>query len=202
MHRSLLGDWYPFYSGFHFGIESGGCNDLYMEHSGMVFYYGRDEMKLRKTGEIQFQDSHTLEQFHYTCEESFISVPLTSYFEGDDDHIPVTLYGHYSKKRRSFTFPIPLDAAAVILRRVSDQKCGRQKASVYVDQMPVEEYPWYFPDHNPYKRWLEDEFTIPRKYLSGKTSITVTIDPQPCGNPSSPDTVTWNEFGYQIFVRT
>lgn len=68
--------------------------------------------------------------------------------------------------------------------------------------MSVEEYPWYFPDHNPYKRWLEDEFVIPLKYLTGKTSITVTIDPQPWGGPESPDTVTWNEFGYQIYVRT
>lgn len=202
MHRSLLGDWYPFYSGFRFGIESGGCNDLYMEHSGMVFYYGRDDMKLKKTGEIQFQDPHTLEQFHYTCEDDLVLVPLTSYFEGDDDHIPVTLYGHYSRKPRSFTFRIPPNTTAVLLRRVSDQKYGRQKASVYVDQTLVEEYPWYFSDHNPYKRWLEDEFVIPLKYLTGKTSITVTIEPQPCGGPESPDTVTWNEFGYQIYVRT
>ncbi|MCA5962597.1 hypothetical protein LC724_22480 [Blautia sp. RD014234] len=47
----------------------------------------------------------------------------------------------------------------------------------------MEEYPWYFPDHNPYKRWLEDEFIIPRRYLAGKSDITVTIEPQPCGSP-------------------
>ena len=202
MHRSLLGDWYPFSSGFHFGIESGGCNDLYMEHSGMVFYYGSDEIKLNKIGEIQFQNPGTLEAFHYTCEDSLAPVPLTSFFEGDDDHIPVPLNGHYSRKKRSFTVPVPPYTQAVILRRVSDQKNGRQKAFVYIDQVLVEEYPWYFPDYNPYKRWLEDEFIIPRRYLTGKSSITITIEPQPCGSPLSPDTVTWNEFGYQIFART
>lgn len=201
MHRSLPGDWYPFSSCFRFGIESGGCNDLYMEHSGMVFYYGRDEIKLKKIGEIQFQDPGTLEAFHYICEDSPVPVSLTSFFEGDDDHIPVTFYGHYSRKKRSFTVPVPPDAQAVILRRVSDQKYGRQKAFVSVDKEAVEEYPWYFPDHNPYKRWLEDEFIIPRRYLAGKSDITITIEPQPCGSPLSPDHVTWNEYGYQIFAR-
>ena len=201
MHRSLPGDWYPFSSCFRFGIESGGCNDLYMEHSGMVFYYGRDEIKLKKIGEIQFQDPGTLEAFHYICEDSPVPVSLTSFFEGDDDHIPVTFYGHYSRKKRSFTVPVPPDAQAVILRRVSDQKYGRQKAFVSIDNEAVEEYPWYFPDHNPYKRWLEDEFIIPRRYLAGKSDITITIEPQPCGSPLSPDHVTWNEYGYQIFAR-
>lgn len=30
------GDWYPFYREFTFGIESGGANDVYMEHSRLT----------------------------------------------------------------------------------------------------------------------------------------------------------------------
>ena len=37
MHRSLPGDWYPFSSCFRFGIESGGCNDLYMDTPAWYF---------------------------------------------------------------------------------------------------------------------------------------------------------------------
>ena len=106
-----------------------------------------------------------------------------------ESHVPL-LSGSRQTQRPSFSEESATKNTAV------------KKASVYVDQMSVEEYPWYFPDHNPYKRWLEDEFVIPLKYLTGKTSITVTIDPQPWGGPESPDTVTWNEFGYQIYVRT
>lgn len=200
MHRSLMGDWVPFTSGFCFGIESGGCNDLYMEHSGMVFYYGDNKPRRLKIGELCFDKPETLEQCRYSCEDGYTVQSLTSFFEGDDDHIPFTFHGHYSKGERSFRVDIPENAQAVILRRVSDQQNGPQKAAVYVDQIPVEEYLWYFPDSNPYKRWLEDEFVIPLKYISGKTSITVSIKPLACSS-DKPDSITWNEFGYTFFVR-
>lgn len=198
MHRSLMGDWYPFHSGFRFGIESGGSNDLYMEHSGMIFYYGSDDILLRKLLDINFDDPDTLTAVDYQCKEPLALTTLTSYFEGDDDHLPVTFTGHYAVCSRHFKIQIPQNASSLVLRRVSDQKQGRQRASVFIDGAEIEEYPWYFPDFNPYKRWLEDEFIIPHRYLEGKSHVTVTITPQPC-DPDFPNKITWNEFGYQIF---
>lgn len=201
MHRSLMGDWYPFFSGFRFGIESGGCNDLYMEHSGMVFYYGNDESLLKKLGEINFEDPGSLKAADYHCAEPPTFIRLTSNFEGDDDNTDVTFTGHYETCRRQFTIAFPENISALILRRVSDQQKGRQKAFVWADDTQIENQPWYFPDCNPYKRWLEDEFFIRQKYLEGKTKITITIIPQPYAPDSSDETV-WNEFGYQFFART
>ncbi len=221
MHRSLPGDWYPFSSGFRFGIESGGCNDVYMEHSGMVFYYGSDVVRQKKIGEICFEDffarlssakalprtpnvfsdcrSGTLPHA-YTCPDSLDLIQMTSFFEGDDDHIPVTLWGRRSRAWRSFALEIPSGAAAIVLRRVSDQTEGRQMADVFVDDVKIEEYPWYVPDFNPHKKWLEDEFVIPHKYFSQKPQIIVRIVPKP-GDGRNPSAVTWNEFGYQFFAR-
>ena len=203
MHRSLPGDWYPFSSEFRFGIESGGCNDIYMEHSGMVFYYGSDAVSQEKIGEIRFGDFAC--DCDYACPDDLALVKMTSFFEGDDDHIPVTLYGRRSSAWRCFTLEVPSNAASLVLRRVSDQTNGRQMADVFVDDVKIEEYPWYAPDFNPHKKWLEDEFVIPGKYLSQKNlsrkqRITVRIEPKPCdGRDSSP--ITWNDFGYEFFAR-
>lgn len=196
MHRSLPGDWYPFSSGFRFGIESGGCNDVYMEHSGMVFYYGTAQIRQKKIGEFNFSDTSP-EAYHYTCGDTPDLITLTSYFEGDDDDIPVTLSGHKSTKERSFSLSLPAGTTSVVLRRVSDQIQGQQKASVFVDDVCVCEYPWYVADHNPYKRWLEDEFIIPSRYIDTKERITIRIVPEAAG----PSGITWNEFGYQFFAR-
>lgn len=196
MHRSLPGDWYPFFSGFRFEIESGGCNDVYMEHSGMVFYYGSSQIRQHQIGELVLSDNRSRNIFQYNCENEHELITLTSYFEGNNDHIPVTLTGNKSTGKRSFSFSIPAGSTSLILRRVSDQSAGQQLADVFVDDTRILEYPWYVADHNPHKKWLEDEFLIPEKYIAGKNHITIQIVPRPHENMP----VTWNDFGYQFFV--
>lgn len=114
------------------------------------------------------------------------------------DHIPVTLTGNKSTGKRSFTVSIPASATSLILRRVSDQSAGQQFADVFIDNVLISEYPWYVADCNPHKKWLEDEFLIPEKYIAGKNYITIQIVPKSHGNMP----ITWNDFGYQFFVRT
>jgi len=179
MARLLMGDFYPFLSEVHFAIESGECNNNYLEHSGIVFYYGNDQQRMMETPSSTETEGKDME--------------LESFFEGDDDHIPVKLRGQYSK---TSILNVNLEPGTqyIILRRVSDQKYGRQMARVYVDDVEVTEYPWYVADQNPYKRWLEDDFIIPSRYITGKCSVSVRIEPQPVdGN------ITWNEFGYKTF---
>ncbi len=178
MTRQLTGDWYPFGSNLHFAIESGGNNDCYLEHSGMVFYYGQDEIKVLRETDIP------------ACTDN--PVELTSFFEGDDDHIPVTAAGHYGEASR-FTIDLPEGTDYVVLRRVSDQEKGRQRAAVRVDGEAVCDYAWYFADRNPCKRFLEDEFVIPSAFVSGKRQITAEVIPLEVDG-----TVTWNEFGFKI----
>ena len=165
-----MGEKYPFLSGVRFQIESGGCNDVYMEHSGMVFYYGRDEVRLRLIQSIQTGSEESERESSYQ-EQGGVRLSLCSFFEGDDDDDAVSKEGYCWMEDGSFrtdseafgsrfTVRLPEGICSLILRRVSDQKQGRQRAAVWVDgiRLPND---WYVPDRNEYKRWLEDEYTIP-----------------------------------------
>ena len=107
----------------------------------------------------------------------------------------MTLTGRYPRRGCAFRMSISPEAAYMLLRRVSDQEKGRQKAAVFVDGEQVTEYPWYFADHNPCKRWLEDEFVIPARYVRGKDIATVRIVPEDAGAG-----LTWNLFDLQMFA--
>ncbi len=156
MTRTLPGEVYPFYNRLHFAFESFGNNDKDMYHSGAVLYYGFD-----------------YSQLELLCTLAGDGEELSAYFEGDDDHIEVTM--------KRLSLPCMLDLGEVqadelILRRVSDQKTPCQRATVSVNGKMCEK-PWYFPDSNPYKRWLEDEYIIPKSAWNGKP-VKITITPE------------------------
>ncbi len=174
MTRQLPGDCYPFCDSLHFAFESFGCNDGDMYHSGTVFYYGRRHSRMT-----------LIKEFSETEET------MTSYFEGDDDDIAVTLSGSRAKPI-AFTVPVG-HASEILLRRVSDQGEGRQLAIVQVGDVVCAQ-PWYCPDHNPYKRWLEDEYVIPADHLQDKDNVTVTILPKELDGMTA-----FNQFGIKIY---
>lgn len=181
MVRFMTGDCYPFLDGVRFGFESGEDNRTnYLEHSGAVLYYGQDEARRRRTAALRVGDDASERENGFTCADG-TPVTLTSYFEGDDDETPVTLTGRYPRTGCAFRMDVPPGAAYMLLRRVSDQEKGRQKAAVFVDGERVTEYPWYVADHNPCKRWLEDEFVIPARYVRGKEAVTVRVAPEDAG---------------------
>ena len=174
MTRQLPGDCYPFFDSLHFAFESFGCNNDDMYHSGTVFYYGRRQSRM------------TLIQEFSTANERMIA-----YFEGDNDDIAVELSGNRAQK---ITMSVPIgNNTEIILRRVSDQGQGRQLATIYVDDIACTQ-PWYNPDHNPYKRWLEDEYIIPPYYLSMKDTVTITIVPEECEGK-----ILFNQFGIKVY---
>ncbi len=175
MHRECLDAPYPFLSCLRFGIESGGSNDVWMAHSGMVFYYGQDEVRLRLLAEASI-DGEALE----------------AYFEGDDDHIPICARGAYAQP---VTLEIPVDAKIthLIMRRMSDQAHGPQCARVLVNGEALQ-VPWYAQVNNPHKRWLEDEYVLPARALAGKSRLRVTLIPEAaCG------ATHWNVFGLRAY---
>lgn len=174
MTRELPGDCYPFHDRLHFAFESFEDNNDDMYHSGAVLYYGERKTLMTKIGKFQEGDEQ-----------------LASYFEGDDDYIEFNLTGTYGK---SIAFSVQCAGYdGIVLRRVSDQCFGRQMARVYVDDVMCD-YPWYFPDMNPYKRLLEDEYVIPGKLICGKESVNIRIEPEECGGR-----VRFNQFGIEIF---
>lgn len=167
MVRLLPGEVYPFSERLHFAIESFGCNDGDMMHSGAVFYYGEKGSREKKIASF--------------CrgEET-----LTAFFEGDDDDIPVTLSGD---RGREIRLELETDAPELILRRVSDQAARGQRASVFLngEKLPA---PWYCPDGNPFKRWLEDEYRIPLRQ-AGRQVVEIVPEEG------------FNQFGLDVWIR-
>lgn len=193
MTRHLMSDYYPYRNGFWFGIESFDYNNKDMEHSGMVFYYDTGKTMEYEIAHIEPGNSASEEKYSYKRLDQAVLTTKTSFFEGDDDDKEVTFSGYTGGQGSSFAIDLKEGTKQVILRRVSDQSVCRQLARVYVNDVEVKEYPWYFPDHNPYKSWLEDEFIIPGKYVEGCTHLSIRIVPQECDGK-----VFFNEYEYTI----
>jgi hypothetical protein len=193
MNRHCIADWYPYDQGIRFGIESGGCNDQYLEHSGSVFYYGHDDASSVKTDEIDIGNKESEKQHSYMAAGAQYA-SLEASYEGDDDHIIVADTGVYHATEIVFTIAVNSQNNGVLLRRRSDQRFGCQRASIWVDGEQVVERDWYFADRNPIKRWLDDEFAIPARYTAGKSTLSVRMIPKVSGSGK-----TWNEYRYWVY---
>lgn len=194
MVRLCSGDVYPFRQELVFGIESGEFNNQYLEHSGIVFYYGVDEPGMELTDELDIGNPASEGIHSYRTEGSRGYYTLESAYEGDGDHLLIRDTGHETEGTSEFIVSVRPANRGVRLRRRSDQITGRQRANVYVDGTLVAERSWYYPDRNPYKRWLEDEFEIPAAYTSGKRELRIKLEYVQDG-----ETRAWNEFYYWVY---
>ncbi|ANY71427.1 hypothetical protein BBD41_01885 [Paenibacillus ihbetae] len=195
MLRLCSGDWYPFLTELAFGIESGEFNNQYIEHSGILFYYGVDEPGMVLTDQLDIGNRASEQLHEYRYEGSRGYYTLESAYEGDHDNKLVRDTGHETEGFSEFTVSIRPENRGVRLRRRSDQITGRQRANVYVDGIPVTEKCWYYADRNPYKRWLEDEFDIPASYTEGKKDLRIKLEYVQAG-----ETRAWNEFYYWVYT--
>lgn len=194
MVRICLGDYYPFESNLRFGIESGESNNQYLEHSGIIFYYGIDKPGIIFCDELDIGNRISELQHEYKCDGERNAGSLTAYYEGDKDKILITDYGREVEGYSEFKVIIEPKNRGVRLRRRFDQITGRQRAKVFVDGIMVTEREWYYADRNPYKRWADDDFEIPYRYTQNKSRITVRIEFAQEG-----ENRTWNEYNYKIF---
>lgn len=193
--RVHTGDWIPFQTGFRFGFEAGDRNDTDMIHSGVVLYYGVDVPGMVLTDELAIGSPDSERAHGYRVEGQTWQGELTSACE-DDVSTVRSSSGRAFTGCSEFTVTIRPDNDGVRLRRLGDQKFGRQRVRVCVDGVPVTEGTWYQPDRNTHRRWVEDEFMIPAVYSRGKSRITLRLEHVPAG-----DAPAWTEFRYWIFSQ-
>ena len=191
--RVLTGDWYPFKTGFEFGIEAGNRNDTKLYHSGIIFYYGTDRPGMKMTDTLEIGNKASETEHHYVIEGQKWSGKLTSEYNRDDSWKPVEAAARSFTKQSEFTVAIDPKNQGVRLRRRSDQSIGRQRVRVFVDGASVEERSWYWPDFNPFRRWLEDEYEIPASYTRGKSSLRIRLV-----NVAGKDR-PWSESAYWVY---
>ncbi|HIZ26849.1 DUF2961 domain-containing protein [Barnesiella sp. An55] len=197
MTRLCLGDSYPFYSSLDFGIESGEHNNQYLEHSGAIFYYGREEPVLVETDRLNLASSQSIKEHRYKARGEVEKSPLVACFEGDADDEEVAGTVWRFTEGSSFEAGIQPENRGVRLRRLSDQQQSRQCARVWVDGEEVGV--WYLADSNPYKRWIEDEFEIPESFTRGKSMLHIRLEPE-SREEGAP--LSWNEAAYVVFCYT
>lgn len=83
--------------------------------------------------------------------------------------------GRELKSRHRFTLRINPDNDGLIIRRRYDQLEPLQRAHVRIDGEDAGL--WSCPGRNPHKRWRDDDFEIAPELVSGKSEITVEIEP-------------------------
>ena len=194
MTRLCPGDWYPFRTELRFGIEAGEQNNWPMRHSGLVFYYGTVEPGMGLSDEVDIGNADS-ELAHEVTAEGVLEA---GWFEARDESGTtgewLKDYVRCVSGASEFSVNVSPGNQGVRLRRRSNQERGRQRARVYVDGQLVGERSWYVADHNPYRRWLEDEFEIPPSYSAGKTRIRVRLE-----FVSSGDAPGWSEAHYWAY---
>lgn len=180
--RLTFTDSYAFRSRFRFELEHGETNNGGGFHSGQCFFYSRPTVAetliatltpkdIRHDGSVRAARN----RFENGIHERYVDVECVS---GESyEEFRVRLHGQVRR---------------VILKRTCLQDQGPMSARVFVDGRSVEERIWTYCDFNPVYSLLEDSFTIPDAYVSGKDEITVRIEPL-SGN--------WNFCGYRVFVE-
>ena len=194
MTRICIGDYYPFHTGLRFSVEGGhGRHSGEDVRSGIIFYYGEPEASMILTDFVDIGDMNSEKKHNYVAKGS-VTDSLTSFYEGEFDQIPITDKGRKLSSGSTFKVDISPYNHGIIVRKRSDQGSGRQRARIFVDGKHITERDWYFADRNPYKRWLDDEFSIPEKYTKGKSKIELRVEPVLIDAISN-----WNEYFYWIY---
>lgn len=191
-YRLTIGEAVPFQTGLHFGIEHGPVNDESANYSSTAFSYQQPTFGLLNTDTLDVGDAADEAAHGYDAAPLGAVEPLTSFFEGDDDTVPITDEGRSSGTPVSFTVRVDKGNEGVRLLRQSDQARGYQAADVLVDGQTVGR--WVEPLANTRKRWLQDTFELPASATAGKTQLRVRLVPT-SGSPP------WNAARYEAFAH-
>jgi len=188
MYRFFISDLIPFTQSLKVGIEHGPRNNWPGDITSVVFYYKRDEPLSRVTDELNVGDADSEEAHNYTITEPTETCTLIgTFYEGDDDDVPITDSGRMHRGKSKFTLAIDPDNAGVLLRRRLDYSMKHQQAQVFIDD--VEAGRWYSAGENWSKRWRDAELMIPAALTKGKREITVRVE-------DIDDNADWSEFRY------
>jgi len=181
---------YRLYPGVHFldGIrhstEHGSENGVTGNYDGVAFYYlAAAPVGLVETDTVSPGDPASRKSHAYTAAGESAPVALSSSFEGRDDATSVTATTADHTGGAAFDVELGVANAGCFLRRWYDQKNGRQRATVRVDGTAVGT--WYAADFNATHRWAERDYFVPARFVAGKATAHVEIEPAASAPPWS-----------------
>ncbi|MFC1890060.1 glycoside hydrolase family 172 protein [Thermodesulfobacteriota bacterium] len=189
-YRLHVGDAVHYLDGARLGIEHGSDNSgTYDHYSSVAYYYELDTSLLQLSDTLDIGVEADESAHDYGAVDSEIVGELTSFYEGEDDEIPVTDAGRIVKGESRFRIDIDPENEGVVLRRRFDQFSPRQRARVLVDGMEVGT--WYMPENSMFMRWAEDDFVLPPSSTSGRSNVEILIRPE--------GETDWTEFFYWLY---
>ncbi len=189
-YRLHIGDAVHYLDDVWLGIEHGGANEGGSEHyTSVAYFYELDRSLLRRTDAIDVGDPASEGDHGYTAVRSSRTGELISFYEGDDDDIPVTDAGMIVKGESRFRISVDPGNRGVLLRRRFDQANPCQQARVLVDG--VDAGTWYTPESSRTLRWAEDDFVLPASATAGRAVLEITVRVE--------GDVPWTEFAYWIY---
>ena len=189
-YRMHVADVVPFFMEANLGMEHDANNgDVNDDHSSVAYLYLRPEPLMEKCDELDIGDATSETGHNYSATQATPNGPMVSYFEGDHDDVEVAESGNEVAGSSEFTLSVNPDNNGVLLRRMLDQKYGRQLAEVYVDNQFAGT--WYDVFENPILRWAHSDLPLPLSLTAGKSKITVRVE--------NNGQVPWTEYSYEAF---
>jgi hypothetical protein len=201
-YRVFAGDGVLWTSALDFGMEHGGGDEFPGEIVAATTFSYRRAATARRTDSIAF--GNPASESAHSLVGAFERRSLTAYFEGDHDGnaaaSTVVVGGSYypapppeasaegvAATGVAFAGPLSLTlrvdprARGIVLRRLADQAPPLVPMGVSVDGAPAGTWTSVSAAPNPSKRWLEDDFALPPRLTSGRSTLHVTLTPESGG---------------------
>ncbi len=143
-----------------------------VKSDGYITVIWADSIETKLQDRWQVGDAEARKRYDVVAQNQTKLFSVASAWE---DGVPFT--GEHQSFLNSFSWaqPLPGNCTGLRLRKTYDRFHGRQRARVLVDGEFVGW--WYEPAEDRERRWATSEFGIDRRFLEGKASVRITLDP-------------------------
>ena len=179
----------PFLKQIDHSVEHGSGNSSAVHYSSLTFLYSEPQPWLVQTDLLRVCDDSDRLAHAYSATKEGPRLSMISGFEGRFFQATVSACAASESGPTSFSVAVNPANAGVLLRRMFDQLRGPQQAMVTVDGQPVGT--WYSVETNGVLRWAERDFFLPPQMTSGKSQLSIKIE------PSGSEPPVWNAAEYR-----
>ena len=141
----------------------------------MTFFYAVPRSLLTETDVLRTCDADARRAHAFGVEAEMSPENLKSGFEGRFSAMTLEACHAGHRGPATFTMKVSSDNGGVYIRRLFDQRAGRQAARISVDGRVVGT--WYTVEGNAVLRWAERDYFLPRSVTAGKDSLQIRIEP-------------------------
>lgn len=183
----------PFYRYIDARIQHGAYSNIQSQYSSLAICYMKKRIILNQCDYISTASAESRTMHGYCSSGEMNEIEVCSPCEGNyADTFELQRGLVHSSEKISFNIALDPLNNGVKLRRRIDQKFGRQKAKVYIDN----EYAgtWYDAEINPHLRWYDSDIDVPAKLTAGKAKAGVSLEIE-----TDSDMQNYADFSYTVY---